>query len=99
MRVNTYLVLSEIVGQVSNHHLGLGRNTVLGRATLLLGARASLALLLRLFAASSFVVVSGLSQRSLLGTVGFGGFGSFLTLESSKVSTLSLKVVLFYLLL
>lgn len=88
MRGKTYLVLGEVVGQVSDHHLGLGRNTVLGRATLLLGARASLALLLRFFAASSFVVVSGLSQRSLLGTVGFGGLLTLLSLELSIVSIL-----------
>lgn len=31
---SSYLLLSQVVGKVSNHDLGLGRNTVSGRTTL-----------------------------------------------------------------
>lgn len=76
----THLVLGQVVRQIGNHDLGLGRNAVLGRTTLLLGAGARLALLLGSLGASSLVVVGGLSQRSLTGSVGVDVFLAIQTL-------------------
>ena len=76
----THLVLGQVVGQVSDHDLSLGRNTILGGTTLLLGAGTGLALLLSSLGISSLGVVGGLSQRSLLGSSGIGGFLTLLSL-------------------
>jgi hypothetical protein len=77
----TYLVLGQVVGEVGNHDLGLGGNAILGRSTLLLGAAgAGLTLLLSALGGSSVVLVGGVSQRSLLGGVGLGGFLALLSL-------------------
>jgi hypothetical protein len=63
-----YLLLTQIIGQVGHHNLGLGRDTIFRRATLLLGAGTRLGLLRSL---SLVALVGDLSQRNgLTGDVG-----------------------------
>lgn len=78
----THLVFSQVVGQVGDHDLGLGRDAVLGRTTLLLGATAAW-LALGSLRASSLTLVGDISQRGVT-------FGAFLTiLNLTAVSSCS----------
>lgn len=77
----THFILGQVVGQVGNHDLGLGRNTILRGATLLLGAR-STGLALGSLRTGSLVLVGGFSQRGST----ISGFLTFLGLLVMSVS-------------
>lgn len=57
----TYLVLGQIIGQVGDHDLGLGGNSILGGSTLLLSTNARLAGLL--LGRIGFTLVGDVGQR------------------------------------
>lgn len=60
---STYLVLTQIVGQVGDHDLGGGWDTVLGRATLLWGTWNARLLLFGCFGRSLVGLVGDIGQR------------------------------------
>lgn len=85
MSFSTYLLLAQIIRQVSHHNLGLGSNAIFGRSTLLLGTGTGLAGGLSRLGGSGIgiVLVGEFSQRSSLAR-GSGG------LLFSTLSTLGL---------
>lgn len=84
MSVSTYLLLAQIIRQVSHHNLGLGGNAVLGGSTLLLGTGTGLAAGLASLGGSGIILVGELRQRGSLAR-GSGG------LLFSTLSTLGLR--------
>lgn len=68
----TDLVLGQVVGKVSNHDLGLGSDSILGRTTLLLGTGST-----RLASVgTSILVVGSVGERGFTG----GNLGGFLVI-------------------
>jgi len=66
-----HLLLAKVVWEVSNHDLGLGGNTVLGRTALLAGAK-SISLASLAGVNSDGVLVTRSSRESLVGGIGQG---------------------------
>jgi hypothetical protein len=65
--LGTHLLLAQIVRQVGNHNLGLGRNTILGRSALLLGTDTGLAGgFTSLGGRNDIILVGNLRERSSL---------------------------------
>ena len=85
----TNLVLTQIIGKVSHHHLGLGWDTILRWAALLLRATTTS---LRLAGLGGDGLVGSLSQRiSLAGDVGRSLSGGLAILTLALPKTVSKK--------
>lgn len=93
---NCYLLLTKVVWEVSDHDLGLGGNAVLGRTTLLAGAK-SIGLASLVGVDGQGVLVTRSSSESLVGGLGqrkdlAGDVGRSIGRVSGSVSSLALGV-------